>query len=169
MEEIISFITSEEIQARILPLKISFIAVFFILLGAIIFLLIRTNWLKYRYIENVVGFLSYRPLGVGKLVKRWRGVRRKFEKGSEYDWKTAVLEAEELLDDVLERMGQKGETTEEKIQSLPLGSVSNFSQIREALGIKNRIIRDSEYKLSREEAESALKAFEQALKDLQVF
>ena len=103
------------------------------------------------------------------MMKRWAGIIKKFESGTEYDQKTALLEAEELMDEVLERMVQKGETTEEKLENLPLGSVSNLSQIKEALKMKNSIVRDPGYKLNKEEAELALKAFEQALKDLQVF
>lgn len=169
MEEIITILTSPEIQAKILPLKIAGIAIFLLFLGAIIFFLFRTKWMKYRYFEDMIGFLSYRPLGVGKMMKRWAGIIKKFESGTEYDQKTALLEAEELMDEVLERMVQKGETTEEKLENLPLGSVSNLSQIKEALKMKNSIVRDPGYKLNKEEAELALKAFEQALKDLQVF
>jgi hypothetical protein len=168
-EEIISIFTSEDLQERIFLIKAIFIGVSAFLLGMIFFLLIKSKWINFLFWEDLVGFLTFKPTGVGKFTKRWRKVTGKLKDGSEESCKTAVLEAEEMLMGVLEKLGYKGETFQEKMKNLPETAVSNKAEMERALATRNEIVYNPDYNLSLQEAEKVLAIFEQAMKDLQVF
>ena len=169
MQDIISLLTSTQLQENIFWLRIVFFAVSGIFGGIIIFALIRTNWLKYRFIEDLVGFFTYKPLGTVKVVKKWEKIAKRLKLGSEDEYKMAVLEAEEMLEATLERLGYSGEHLKEKLDKLPSIAISNIEQLKKVLQIRNEIVYNPDYRLSLDEAKKTLDIFEQVLKDLQVF
>jgi len=169
MQDIISSIISTQLQENIFWFRIVFFAVAGIFGGIIIFALVRTDWLKYRFIEDIVGFFTYKPLGIVKVVKKWGKIAKRLELGSEDEYKMAVLEAEEMLETVLERLGYSGEHLKERLDKLPSTAVSNIEQVKKVLQVRDEIVRNPDYRLSLDEAKKTLDIFEQVLKDLQVF
>lgn len=149
--------------------RIVFLAVSGILLTMIIYCFSKTNWFNYAFTENAIGFLKYKPLGVGKIVKRWNKIVKRIESGSEDEYKLSILEAEETLSDVLERLGYKGESLEEKLDNLPSGTISNIEKLKEVSEVRSKVVYNPDYKLSLDETKRVLDVFNQALKDLQAF
>ncbi len=169
MEDTILFLTSPQFQESLLWIKLTFYIIGGILLGMVIFALIKTDWLKYRFIEDLVAFFAYRPLGVGKLIKQWNKIVKKLELGSEDEYKLAVLEAEEMLAGVLEKLNYPGENLRERLDKLPPTAVSNIEEVKNACQVHNKIVYDPNYRLSLDETKKTLDIFGQTLKDLQVF
>lgn len=167
--DIISYITSPQLQAILLPFKIAFLVISSFFLGFIIFALLKTMWLKFAFLENLVEFFTYRPYGIRKITKQWAKTLTRLEAGSESEYKLAIIEVDRMLDDVLKRMGYPGANLEERLSQLTSATLSNIDQIRGAHQIRNNIIRDPDYRLDLNEAKRILEIYEQAFRDLQVF
>ena len=163
---IISYIISPELQARIWPVKIAFIGVSLFFLGAIVVLLLRTNWLKFRFLETLVEFFLYRPYGYKKLARKWAKVLSRLERGSESEFKLAVIEANDMLEGKLKDLGYEGKNLEERLGKLSPVILPNLEEVKKAIEVRNNIIRNPDYRLSLDEARKTLAIYEQALRDL---
>ncbi len=163
MEEIISFLISPDFSGWLLILKIVFLILALVLLILIIFALLRTTWFRWFVWSDLFEFLNYRPYGVKKFARRWLKIVSRLEKGSEAESKLAVIEADSLLDEILEQSGYKGEDLEEKLQSISEMILSNIKELKKEKKMRNNIVHDPDYKLSLEEAKKTLSIYEKAL------
>lgn len=168
MNNLLSFITSPEF---LLYLKIIFISVGIILLAAITILLSKASWLKYSILEDWTEFFVYRPFGVKKTFKQWAKILKRLEAENETEYKLAVIEADSLLDEVLNKMGIEGEVLGEKLKQLKLkpGILPNFEEIRQAHKIRNNIVHDPDYRLNLAEAKKVVSIYEQTFRGLEMF
>jgi len=150
-------------------LKIIFIVISLFFLIVIFYSLRKSSWLKYRFLQDVVEILTYRPYGVKKMAKIWSKIKGRLELGTESEYKLAVIEADSMLNDVLERMGFKGEILGDRLKQVTTDILPNVEESREAHKIRNNIVYDPDYKLTLDQARKTLATYEQALQDLQVF
>lgn len=163
---VISIINS---PAFITSLKLIFITIGIALFIGIIFFLFRNNWLKNRFLENAVEIVSYRPFGVKKTFKQWAKLIKKMEKGKDSDHKMVVIEADSILNDVLQKMGYKGETTKELLEQIDSKILPNIENIWKAHKMRNTVIHEPDYKLTLEETKKILDIYEQAFRYLEMF
>lgn len=103
-----------------------------------------------------------------KLKERWDKIRKRLESGNEADYKVAIIEADSVIDDLIRRMGYKGENMTERIENIPSGQLDRIEEIKEAHEIRNRIIHEEEFKVSRKAAEEVLAKYEHLLKHFEV-
>jgi hypothetical protein len=148
-------------------MKIVFFGISAFFLSVIIYGILKTSWLNYSFMEDASGFMKHKPAGLGKISKKWNKIIKRVEEGSEDEYKLAVLEAEETLTEVLERLGYKGETLEEKLKDLPEETISNIENLKSVSEVKEKIVYNPEYSLSLNETKRILDIFNQSLKDLQ--
>jgi len=147
--------------------RIIFIAVFLFSLFWIIYFISRTSWLRFRFIEDVVEFFTYQPFGARKIIKQWNKIKHRLETGLESESKLVIIEADSILNDILEKMGFVGETLGERLKRLTPDSLPNIEQVLEAHKIRNNIVYDPGYRLTIDEAKRIVLIYEKALIDLQ--
>jgi len=167
IEQIISFIFNPTFSGWLLVLKIIFVILSLLLFGFIIFALIKTTWLKRMIIWDLQEFLTYRPFGVSKVEGKWQKIKNRLESGIESEAKLAVIEADSMLDGILNRMGFGGRTLGERLDRLTAVSLPNIEEVRQAHKIRNNIVHDPTYRLDLEEAKKMISVYEKALTDLQ--
>ena len=148
-------------------MRIIFIAVFLFFLFWIIYFISKTSWFRLIILEDAVEIFTYRPFGSRKIIKQWNKIKRRLEIGLESENKLAIIEADSMLNDVLEKMGFVGETLEERLKRLTLDSLSNIEEIWEVHKIRNNIVHDPDYKLSLDESRKTISIYEKALINLQ--
>ena len=166
-QKIISFILNPTFPGWVIVLKTIFILTSLVFVGLIIFALIKTTWLKRMIIWDAQEFLTYRPFGVSKVVRKWQKTKKRLETGIESEAKLAIIEADKVLDDTLNRMGFGGLTLGERLERLKVASLPNIEEVKKAHKIRNSIIHDPTYRLDLEEAKKTIAAYEKALTDLQ--
>ena len=166
MNNILSFIIS---PTFIFYLKIAFIVIGALFLLSIIFLLLKNSWLKRRFLEDWTEFFIYRPFGVKKTFKQWAKVLKRLETGKEADYKLAVIEADGLLNDILKKMGYKGETMAKILEQLDSTVLPDIEQIWEVHKIRNKVVHDPDYELSLEQARKVLGIYEKSFRTLEMF
>lgn len=136
------------------------------LFGAIYFLL-KTEWAKRRFLLDLIEFFGFKPYGMPKVSKEWGKVVEKLEQGVESEAKLAIIEADDLLNEILGKMGYIGDTLGEKLNHVKKTILPNLNEVLEAHKIKSDIVHDPSYSLSFKQAKKVLEIYERALSDLE--
>lgn len=96
---------------------------------------------------------------------RWAHIQELIESGQPRDWREAVMEADIMLDDMLVERGYKGETTMDKLNTVPASTMS-LEDAKEAHRVRNRIAHDgSAFVLDEHLAYRTIKQFERVFKE----
>ena len=170
IKDIFQLIISSQLQEKLFPLKIIFILISVLFIFWIIYFLAKSEFLSEAYLGNVRNLFVFKNLGQKKLVKRWQKIKKRLDKGaSAAQWKLSLLEGSKMLDEVLQKTGYGPGTFDERLKKLTEDDVSNRDQLFEAHQVCQDIIRDPDYRLSKEKAQELIDIFKKALKDLQVF
>lgn len=167
LEDLFFNITSSELQRQFLPFKILFILVSLILAGFIFYILKRTEWLKYQWGQDLVEFKAFKAFEAVGFVKRWERTKTRLKKGWEPEAKLAIIEADQLLDDLLKRMGYVGESLGERLKQLDEKILPDIEQVWEAHKIRNNLVHDPNYKLSFGKAQNIIKVYGKAFQKLE--
>jgi len=168
IKNIISFLVSPEIQHRLLWVQFAFLLVSLILLVAIIILILKSHYYQWMFLQNLWELFTFRPYGAKKITKAWNKIIKRLEAGSEPELKMAIIEADDLLDACLKRMGFIGQSLEEKLSKLTSATVSNLDEVYAANKVRNNIVHNPDYRLSQDEAKASLEAYQRAFNSLQI-
>ena len=104
----------------------------------------------------------------GRLQKKWERVRVKMRDENESRYKVAIIEADNIIDDLIGRMGYKGENMGERLAGINPGQIENIEDLKKAHEVRNRIIHEEDFRLTKEQAEEILGYYEAFLKYFQV-
>lgn len=169
IENITSFVMDPQLGGWLLVSNIGFIVFSLILFAGIIFCLIKSDWLQYLFLQDTAEFLTYRPFGVKKIVKKWNVIMVRLDTGLESEYKLALIEADTMMYDSLKRMRYAGDTLGERLKKLTVATLPNIEDIKRAHQVRNTVMHDPNYTLSLDEIRELLAIFEQAFRDLQAF
>ncbi len=168
MENIIYFIVHPEFTGHFLYLKIIFILISLILLIGLIILLLKSSWMRSRYLEALTEFVTYRPFGVKETFKHWNKIIKRLETDREAEYKLAVIEADGLLDAVLKKMGYKGDSSAQRLEQIDLSVLPNLEEVWKAHKTRDNIVHDPDYRLTLDQAKRVLEVYEKTLRNLEL-
>lgn len=168
INELISYLISPQMNDFLIPIRNLFLGISFILLILTLILFLKTSWKQYAFVEDTVHFLTSKPYGIKKFAKTWQKVVKRLKSNQESEYKLAVIEADELLNDVLNRLGYKEKKFEDRLGkvSLSLISPSDKDSIIEAHKIRESIVHNPNYRVDLDEAEKVLEIYRKTLSDL---
>ena len=169
IEQIMRYIMSPELQELLFPIKVIFIIFFWLLLSLICYFLIKTSYLKARYTEDSMNFWKYKDLSRKKITKQWVKITKRIDNSDEAGWKLSIIEADNLLDSTLQRIGCVGANREERIGGITSSLIPDMTALKEVHEIRNAIINDPDYQLEQRAAEQALKVYADIFKHLDLF
>ena len=149
--------------------KVIFLGIGGIFLFLIILLLKKTKWLEFKILEDITEITTHRPYGAQKTFKQWAKIIKKLEEKKETEYRMAIIEADNLLGDILRKMGYKGETLRSLLEQINSKILPNIEDIWYAHNLRNNIVHDSNYDLNLENAKKAMSIYERAFRDLQLF
>ncbi len=165
-EQAIQFLLNPKIEGWLLIIKTIFLCFSAFFFGFILWGLIKTTWLKRIFLWDLKEFLFYRPIEIEKFKKEWEKIQKRISSDIEAELKLAVIEADSLLDEVLEKKGYPGKIFEEKIQDLVPDILPNLDELLKAHQLRNDIIEDPSFKIDKNEAKKAISVYEKILKEL---
>ncbi len=166
IRDYVYFISSSELQSAFLPIKIVFIlfTVFFFI--ALIYFYINSSYIRYKFIQDTVDFLSWRSYGLEGINKRWKKILKSIEGATEKEYKLAIIEADDFLLKILEDKGYRGETFEELVNSARLKIFPIYNDILSAHNTRDSIVYNPDFKLDPEMAKRTLDNYEKAIKNV---
>ncbi|MBI2050078.1 MAG: hypothetical protein HYT35_01305 [Candidatus Staskawiczbacteria bacterium] len=165
IKDFIYFISYPDLQDMLFPVKLVFIffAVFF--LGAIVYFMANSSYLKYQFLEDVTEFVSYQAYGLRAITNRWKKIQKRAESGVDAEQKLALIEADDFLKEMLEERGFQGETFEELAKNAGKILLPNLDEILLAHEIRNSIVYNPDYKIDSDRAKNILSIYESAIKN----
>lgn len=167
--DIISLTVSPSFSGTLLVLKVLFIVISFYFIISTIYCLSKSHYFQWLYGESLMDSFTKRPYGVKKMDKVWDVIMEKLKSGLKSDYKLAVIEADGVLDEVLKKVGYKGENLEAKLKQLSPVHYPDLDKMQEVHRIRNDIVRDPDYQLGLGEAKRALAVYKKILEELEVF
>lgn len=165
--EFIEFLFSAEINRILLVPKILFGLVSLIFIIAMLCFIKDSGYFRIRLWQDVTELFTTRTYGVSRVAKKWEKIKDRLELPPESEHKLAIIEADDLLNEIFRRMGYQGETLGERLQHLTSAQVPDLEQVKEAHKIRNNIVHDPDYQLYLDQARKAVEVYEKVLRDLQ--
>ncbi len=138
-------------------------------LAVIIYALVRMLEIwknEHRHIEHAVAMAATEEKHQSQNPK-WQNVLNHINSDNPSDWRMAILEADTILDEVVDGRGYTGDTLGERMQNIPSGDIANFQRLWEAHKVRNRIAHEgTDFKLSQNEAMQTIRVYEDAFREL---
>lgn len=148
--------------------RIVFILAALFLIGLIIFLLSVNDYFEWRFTENYSELRKLKPRFKVDIKNRWREVLKNTESSDDADRRLSVIDADDLFNEALEKVGYVGDNTYDKLARLNEDIIPNIKEIKEAYEIKKEIMHDPNRSLDQDEAKDLVSRYEKVLKDLQL-
>jgi uncharacterized membrane protein len=141
----------------------SLVAVFFLVV--ILYVLVR----KYEMRQETARKLG-RPktidIEVYKKHDRWQVVLDHVHSANPSDWRLAIIEADNILDEMVTRIGYKGENLGEKLKSVEPSDFLTLNEAWEAHKIRNKIAHEGlSFQIDHREAKRVISLFEKVFKE----
>ena len=89
----------------------------------------------------------------------------RMQSANESDWKQAIIEADVLLDDILTKMGYRGESVGEKLQRVARGDMQTLDDAWSAHKVRNDIAHTAGFKLNQHEANHAINLYRKVFEE----
>ena len=97
--------------------------------------------------------------------KRWAKIQGLIRSYNSNDWKQAIIEADIILDEMLKKMGYKGDSIGDRLKTIEPSDFTTLDSAWEAHKYRNRIAHGSDYNISKDEAEEVIKLYEEVFKE----
>jgi len=168
IKDFIYFISSPQIQDMLFPVRVFFIfcaAFFFVVM---IYLVINSSWLQYKFLEDVTEFFLWSAYGQRELEKQWNKIKKRIESGADSDYKLAIIDADDILQEVLDDRGFEGDTFEDLVKKAGRLIGPILDEVLLAHQARNSIVYNPDYKLDADQAKKFLDIYEKAAKSVGV-
>ncbi len=103
-----------------------------------------------------------------KYAPRWKAIQDRLAAGKVSGGKIAVIEADRLLREALEKLGFYGKSTGEKVEKVKPGQLVGIEELRGARNLYHKIMEDPAHEASLEEIKSALLAYERFFRGIEL-
>ena len=161
-----SFLISIGGTPAVLALK-WFGGVLVLIFGALTVLLIVKLQIIDNWFKTAGNFLLTQAFPKRHLNKSWQKILIRLNKNDESNLRLALIEADNLFDDLLKQMRLPGESMADRLRYIDSSQVSNIDEIWRAHKLRNVLVHNHEYPITRNEMEFGVKAYEKALKELE--
>jgi hypothetical protein len=95
---------------------------------------------------------------------KWENIKKLLDSDDEAQYKIAVIKGDDLINDLIKRMAFPGADTAERLAGINSGQIENIEDIKKAHLVKNRIIHDESFALTKEQTQEVLSIYDEFLK-----
>lgn len=145
--------------------RIVFIILDIILLIFVIFLIVKSWRFRPKFVMTPEGEKTY-TLETAILKERWESVVNRSKINSPESIKASIIDADNLVDDLLQRMRLEGENVAERMEKLSTADFHTFNQLSAAHHVRNRLVHEPGFSVSHEEANKVLENYASFLREI---
>ncbi|MEK7578862.1 MAG: hypothetical protein AAB456_04100 [Patescibacteria group bacterium] len=138
-----------------------------LLFGVLLVILIIKMQIVDKWLKTAGNFLSTTAFPKRHLNKSWQKILLRLSKNDEANLRLALIEADNLFDDLLKQMRLPGESMADRLKYIDSSQVSNVDEIWQAHKLRNQIVHNPDYPITRNEIDFGVRAYEKALKELE--
>lgn len=100
------------------------------------------------------------------IAKRWDNVKKHISSENQSDWRQAIMEADIILDDLLKKLGYKGDSIGERLKRVSKGDFKTLQQAWDAHLVRNEIAHEgSSIELNHIEAKRVIGLYRQVFEE----
>ncbi len=143
-----------------------FILAFYLILMVVTMILMLYQLVQADYWKVLVSG-SELPSAKGRMQVAWERSVQRLESDESDKWKAAILELSNMLNEVLGIIGYEGTLLGEKLENIKPYQLENIFEVIEANKVKNLIVQDDEFEITKEEAKRIADVFARALRLLE--
>ncbi len=170
IDKILRYLISPDLQKNLFLVKIVFMVISVFFLFAIVYLLIKSDYLGWRVIYAARNFLSPKATIKRKIERKWEKVKNELEKAkTDVQWKIALIDGLDVFNNGLHNAGFVGKSLREKVEKITAGQIPALDELKQVLPLCENLIVDPGYYISKKNAEKIIDIFEKILKKLEVF
>ena len=167
IEKVLDF---REFAGDVLIPAMPFLIVFSIVISALLVWIIVYTTIRSGFLRTQLEVWSDITM-IGNVSKRrklriWKRIVQRTKTEDMADWKKAILEADAVFDEILKVSGYRGENIHDRFKQLPPEAISNHEKIIAAHEVRDKIMQDPEYIISREEMINVLREYQKAFREL---
>ncbi len=139
------------------------------LLIALIYIMARLSTLR-RAEREKLGVAESRVAAVAgeQRNENWERVRQYLESANPAEWKLAIIEADNMLDEMVRKMNYPGENLGERLKAIEPSDFTNLDAAWEAHKVRNQIAHQSDFQLSKREAERVIGLFRKVFEEFRL-
>ncbi|MFZ2887039.1 MAG: hypothetical protein WA021_04440 [Minisyncoccia bacterium] len=121
----------------------------------------QAEWADFRKVQQSVATED-----VPRTQLRWNRVLEHANSDDEHQWRLAILEADIMLNELLDLQGYKGETIAEKMKQVSRTQFNSIDDAWEAHKVRNKIAHEgSEHRLSERDKNHVINLYERVFKE----
>ncbi len=102
----------------------------------------------------------------GQIEERWKGVRAALAQGTREGMRSAILEADSIVDNILKDAGVGGQTMADRLEKLSAKKFTSQKGLWQAHRVRNEVAHAPDFELSLAMAQRAIGQYEAFLKEL---
>lgn len=163
IKDFIYYISSSQLQEMLFPVRLVFIFFSVFFLAFVIYFMLNSSWLQYKFLEDVTEFFSWQAYGAREISKRLDKIKKRIDEGGESEMKLALIDADDFLEETLDDRGYEGKSFEEMLNKAEALIKPIFKDVQKAHEARNSIVYDPNYKLSKEDAKRMMDVYEKAI------
>lgn len=115
---------------------------------------------KELYEAKVESGFETADTGDRAMAHRWNNATQHINSNNPNDWKQAIIEADIILDDLLDKLGYRGESIGEKLKRVNPGDMKTLNEAWEAHKVRNQIAHEgSLFNLSHHDAKQTISMY----------
>ena len=103
------------------------------------------------------------PNLINTMTRRWSRVVRMVNSEDQRRQREAVIESGNMVYEILEDIGHEGASLDEMLENMVGQQLANIDDLKSASRVKNAVVNDESYDLSKEMAVTTVKSFGEAL------
>ncbi len=181
-----NFVTSIDYTGWQGSVKVIFSILTFVMLGLAVYSYIKAHLLIRSHYDHAGGHGSGKPGGHAadphsaaatpqeaaktpaytNYTEHWDNILRYANSIRDSEWKLAIVEADKLVDEVLQERGFPGETMGERLMLMAPNQLASLQDLWDAHKLRNLLVHEMNYQMKHEQALAATRAFERVLREL---
>ncbi len=139
-----------------------------LILVATVVLFSRFKTLRTNLYESIEEALESGKFSKDKAQRKWEEIKEFSQSEDDEKIKKAIIAAEETLDSILKAGNFPGENLAKRVEKIPDNQINFKDDIIWAFKFKERMQKEIDFELDKEEARRAFYIFERTLKELNV-
>ena len=129
---------------------------------------IYANFKRFYKIVNQSIEFAKTGLPKGSLSQKWHDIEERLNTKEEGNYRLAVIEADNMLDDLLKKIGYEGDDMGERLKQLKEAEVPSLNELWQAHKLRNKIVHEPDVSLTYDETKKSLEAYKRAFEFLEV-
>ncbi len=104
--------------------------------------------------------------GDAVMANRWKNATQHINSENPNDWKQAIIESDIILDDLLSKLGYRGESIGEKLKRVAKGDMQSLNDAWEAHKVRNQIAHEgSGFSINQHEAKNVIAMYRKVFEE----